>query len=183
MTQDLPQVAEPGDQAPRVFITYSHDDEPHRSLVREFAEFLMRSAGIEVTLDQWSDDQRRDWARWAMDNIAKVDYILVIASPAYKRRAEGAAPPEEGRGAQFETSLLLDNLTRDLPAQTRRIIPVVLPGRSVEEIPSFMRPYSSTHYLVSEISVDGVRELLGAIHGAPRWPPPERGPYLGNPWA
>ncbi|WNV83904.1 NPCBM/NEW2 domain-containing protein [Umezawaea sp. Da 62-37] len=105
------------------------------------------------------------------------------ASPAYKRRAEGSAPPDEGRGSQFETALIMDNLTRDLPEETRRIIPVVLPGRSVEELPTFMRPYSTTHYIVREFSAEGVRDLLAAISGVSEWVKPRRGRYRGNPFA
>jgi hypothetical protein len=177
-----PEGAEP-DTCPRVFVTYSHDSEEHKSLVREFCTVLRRDAGVDVHLDQWDDDGRVDWSLWAMEQIREADFILAIASPAYRVRAEGLAPADEGRGAQFEAALLRDGLTRDLVEQTGRILPVVLPGRSVKEIPSFLRPYSTTHYLVDELTVAGVEGLLAALNNVAKHPKPERGTFAGNPYA
>ncbi|MEU0792196.1 SEFIR domain-containing protein [Amycolatopsis sp. NPDC005961] len=166
---------------PRVFITYSHDDERHRVLVREFATFLRADVGIDVRLDQWADDGRRDWSLWAIDQLAEADFVLVIASPDYKRRAEGTEEPHLGRGAQFEAAMIRDNITQDLPRATRRILPVVLPGRRVDEIPSFLNAHSTTHYEIKEFTPDGVAELLVAITGVARFSLPDIGTFAGAP--
>lgn len=168
-------------ESPRVFITYSHDDERHRALVREFATFLRTGAGIDVRLDQWADDGRRDWSLWAIEQLTEADFVLVIASPDYKRRAEGTEVPHLGRGAQFEAAMIRDNLTQDLPRATRRILPVVLPGRRVEEIPSFLNAHSTTRYEIDEFTLDGVADLLVAFTGVPRFALPEIGPFAGAP--
>jgi hypothetical protein len=170
-------------RSPRVFVTYSHESEEHKSLVREFCKLLRTGAGINVHLDQWVDDCRIDWSTWAMEQIREADYILAIASPAYRVRAEGLAPPQEGRGSAFEAALLRDALTRDLAEQTKRILPVVLPGREVEEIPSFLRPHSTTHYVVHELSLDGIKELLATLSNAAKDSRPELGSFVGNPYA
>ncbi|SEF29502.1 SEFIR domain-containing protein [Amycolatopsis pretoriensis] len=167
----VPVVGKP----PRVFITYSHDNERHYDLVREFATFLRADVGLDVRLDQWADDGRRDWSLWAIEQLAEADFVLVIASPDYKRRAEGAEVPHLGRGAQFEAAMIRDNLTQDLPGATRRILPVVLPGRRVEEIPSFLNAYSTTRYEITEFTPAGVEELLVAITGVARFAMPEIG--------
>lgn len=171
----------PDDQPPRVFVTYSHDSPEHEKLVREFCTFLRSSAGVDVHLDQWADDGRRDWSLWALEQIREADFILAVASPDYKRRAEGLAPSHEGRGSQAEAAVLRDELTRDIAGQTGRILPVVLPGRSVEEIPSFLRPYAATHYLVPEISHAGTADLLAALCRVAKYPIPPRGRFSGNP--
>ncbi|MFJ9781491.1 SEFIR domain-containing protein [Amycolatopsis sp. NPDC101161] len=160
---------------PRVFITYSHDDEHHRDLVRDFATFLRADAGIDVRLDQWADDGRRDWSLWAIEQLNEADFVLVIASPDYKRRAEGTEEPHLGRGAQFEAAMIRDNITKDLPRAVRRILPVVLPGRRVEEIPSFLNAHSTTRYEITEFTLAGVEELLVAITGVARHSLPEIG--------
>lgn len=170
-------------QTYRVFVSYSHDNAEHKALVREFCTVLRRDAGLDVHLDQWAEDSRRDWAAWALHQTREADFILAIASPAFRRRADGLVPSDEGRGAQFEAAILRDQLTQDLAEQTRRILPVVLPGRKVEEIPAFLFPYSATHYLVSELTLDGVTELLGAIHNVAEYPKPARGAFVGNPYA
>jgi hypothetical protein len=167
----------------RVFVSYSHDDEVHKALVREFCTILRQDAGLDVHLDQWADDSRRDWSAWALHQIREADFILAVASPAFRRRADGLAESNEGRGAQFEAALLRDRLTMDLAEYTRRILPVVLPGRSVAEIPEFLCPYSATHYVVGELTLAGVAELLDAIRNVTKHPKPPRGAFAGNPLA
>ncbi|SER09138.1 SEFIR domain-containing protein [Actinokineospora terrae] len=166
--------------APRVFVTYSHDSEVHKRLVREFAGYLQGRIGLEVHLDQWADGPRRDWSLWAMDNLRDADFVLVIASPAYKRRAEGLAPPDEGRGAQFEAAILRDHLTKNLAAGTQRVLPVVLPGGSVEDIPMFLTPYSTTRYEIADFTEGEVAYLISAITGESAHTAPERAPWRGG---
>ncbi|WP_410618202.1 SEFIR domain-containing protein [Amycolatopsis sp. cmx-8-4] len=170
MTLEQHEEVEPGARkTPRVFITYSHDSERHKAQVREFATFLRDESGIDVRLDQWADDGRRDWSLWAIEQLDKADFVLVIASPDYKRRAEGAEVPGQGRGAQFEAAMIRDNITKDLPSATRRFLPVVLPGRSVDEIPVFLNAHSTTRYEISAFTLEGVADLLVAFTGVPRF--------------
>ncbi|WP_405137802.1 SEFIR domain-containing protein [Nocardia sp. NBC_01388] len=169
--------------SPRVFITYSHDSDEHKSLVREFANFLRVEAGIDVHLDQWYDNQRRDWSSWAIEQLTRADFVLVIASPDYQSRADGLAQSHEGRGAQFETAILRNDMTRNLNEQTRRILPVVLPGRSIDEIPMFLMAYSATHYVISEFTLAGIADLRVALTGQGEHPMPELGEFVGSPFA
>ena len=39
-------------------------------------------------LDLPAAEQRQDWAQWMTQEVRDADYVLVIASPDYKRRAE-----------------------------------------------------------------------------------------------
>ena len=171
-------MAEPATgKPPVVFITYSHDDEHHLELVRVFATFLRANIGLDVRLDQWADAERLDWSLWAIKQLGEADFVLVIASPAYKRRAEGSEAPDVGRGAQFEAAMIRDNITRDLPEATRRFLPVVLPGRHVDEIPAFLNAHSTTRYEIEEFTLDGVAKLLVAITGVARFSLPDIGDY------
>ncbi|WP_103354377.1 SEFIR domain-containing protein [Amycolatopsis sp. CA-128772] len=167
-------------EAPRVFVTYSHDTPEHKELVGKFATFLRAVIGLDVHLDAWYDNTRRDWSLWAVEHLDKADFILVIASPEYKRRADGAAMPHEGRGAQFEAGIIRNNLTRDLRRETERVLPVILPGRSVDEIPTFLNAHSTTRYHVEEFTRAGVTDLLAAITGQGQYPMPRRGAWLGG---
>lgn len=167
-------------EAPRVFITYAHDSQEHMDRVREFGDFLRSKIGLDVSLDQWFDNHRRDWSAWAMENLTNADFILVIASPEYKRRADGAAPSSVGRGSQFEAAAIRDNLTKDLSRETKRVLPVLLRGRSVEDIPAFLNAYSTTWFEVHEFTEAGVSDLLAAITGHGQYPIPERGQWRGG---
>src|SRR5690242_15913914 len=101
-------------EAPWGFFSYPHDNEENRTQVRRFATFLRSRIGLEVILDQWHDNIRIDWSLWATRNLKAADFIIVVASPLYRARADGDAPPHEGRGAQFETAIIRNKLTRDL---------------------------------------------------------------------
>ncbi|MFB9926581.1 SEFIR domain-containing protein [Amycolatopsis halotolerans] len=166
--------------APRIFISYAHDTAAeHYRQVGTFATFLRARIGLDVRLDQWDDASRLDWSAWAIRNILAADFVLVVASPNYKRRADGEAPFDEGRGSQFEARIMRDALTRDLERETSRILPVVLPGASVEDIPSFLTPYSTTHFRISEFTDDCVAGLLSAITGRSQNERPVRGIWRG----
>jgi hypothetical protein len=167
-------------EAPRVFVTYAHDSQAHKDQVRRFAEFLRAHIGLDVYLDQWDDHRRRDWSAWAIKHLTESDFILVIGSPQYKRRADGTAAPDEGRGSQFEAAMLRDHLTRDLRRETERILPVVLPGWSAADLPTFLNAYSTTRFHVDEFTEAGVSGLVAAITGEGRHPMPARGQWRGG---
>jgi len=167
----------PDNEAPHVFVTYAHDSPEHKERVRLFAEFLHGRIGLEVHLDQWDDDERRDWSLWALKHLDTANFVIVIASPEYKRRAEGTAAPDEGRGSQFETARLRDRLTKDLGREIKRVLPVVFPQQSVEDIPNFLNPYSTTRYPIETFTEEGVEDLLTAITGRARHQRPERGQW------
>jgi SEFIR domain/NPCBM/NEW2 domain len=166
--------------APTVFVSYAHDSPEHEEQVRRFATFLRARIGLDVRMDQWDDHKRHDWSLWAIKLLSEADYILAVASPAYRRRADGTAPPDEGRGAQFEAMIMRNNLTRNLREETERILPVILPGCTLEDVPVFLAAYSTSRYKIKEISDEGVRDLIAAITGVGRYPTPKRGPWLGG---
>jgi hypothetical protein len=112
--------------------------------------------------------------------LTEADFILVIASPQYRRRADGAAPPDEGRGSQFESAIIRNNLTRNLREETERVLPVVLPGRSVHDVPTFLNAHSTTTFYVKDFTEEGVRDLLAAITGHGQYAMPERGEWRGG---
>jgi len=81
----------------RVFISYAHDSPAHQDAVRDLWVFL-RSNGFDARLDLPVAERRVDWPVWMHHEVRDADFVLVIASPAYKRRAEGNARVDEGRG-------------------------------------------------------------------------------------
>jgi hypothetical protein len=169
-------MTEPPGVHPRVFISYAHDSAAHQDHVREFATFLRVRAGIDARLDVWADDgRRRDWSRWAIQQFDRANFVIAIASPKFRERADGRAPYGEGRGVEFEGAIMRNKMTEDQQAWIRRILPVVLPGHSVAEIPEFLFPYSATHYVIESITLDGIAELHRALTGTPRYVVPKLG--------
>ena len=149
----------------RVLISYAHDDAGHEGRVWEFWAFL-RGCGVDARLDLAVAD-RVDWTHWMTREVQDAERVLVIASPAYKRRAEGEAGPGEGRGVQWEARLIRDLFYADQPTGLRRFLPVVLPGCSQADIPVWLSPASASYYRVDEFTVAGAEDLLRVLTGQP----------------
>lgn len=172
-------VCRPAVSGPKVFISYAHEDEGHKKTVRALAELLVRN-GIDAGLDQWAGAGRQDWQAWATRLISQAAFVLIIASPAYRRVGDGLVKTNENRGAQAESATIRDLLHQDRHTWTAKLLPVVLPGRSIDDIPLFLQPYCADRYHVTELSDAGVEDLLRALTGQPRYLRPALGavPHL-----
>ncbi len=159
---------EPGGRTPlRVFISYSHESEAHREAVRRLWS-LLRECGIEAVLDLPAAAVRQDWTQWMCMQIREADYVLVIASPGYRRGGDGLAAPDDGRGVQFEAGLIRDMVFRDRAAGLRKVLPVLLPGATIDDVPQFLSPSSTDHYHVGDFTVTGAERLLRVLTSQPR---------------
>jgi hypothetical protein len=153
----------------RVFISYTHDSEHHKQAVRRLCE-LLEGAGIDVLLDENESPVRKEWQRWMTTGIGRSDYVIVVASPQYRSVGlyESASKPR--RGAEAEYRLLTTLLAEDYDAWLTKILPVVLPGRAVSEIPIGLQPYDADHYVVPTLTPSGIAGLLLAMSDGGRGP-------------
>ena len=115
-------------RSPRVFITYAHESPEHCEAVRQLWE-LLRAEGVDARCDLMAAE-REHWPGWMTDQIRRADSVVVIASPEYRRRADGEAGTDVGRGVQWETRLVQDRFYADAERGMREVLPVVLPGGS-----------------------------------------------------
>lgn len=152
-----------GEDAPaRVFVSYAHESLPHRRMVLRLCS-LLRRLGVDVRVDEWDTDHRQDWFLWMIDQLKHADYVIVVASPQYRAAADGATSADVHRGVQTESAVLRSFLYRDRATWTRKLLPVILPGRSVDEIPLFLQPHCASHYIIPKISSAGARELTRVL--------------------
>jgi hypothetical protein len=177
---------EPESKPPRVWICYAHDPPEHKVQVEEFAKFLRQQIGVDVHLDAWYLEKRLDWAQWAINQLDEADFVLVMASPKFRERADGRGSPTDGRGSRFEAAMMREKMTANQSLWIGRILPIVLPGRSVDEIPDFLFPHSATYYKIPEFTLNGVAELHWVLSRSSPNPLPKRGPWttpsaVGNP--
>ncbi|WP_371566986.1 TIR domain-containing protein [Streptomyces canus] len=159
----------------RVFISYAHDDQKHVDRVREFWVFL-RSCGIDAELDLPADERRQDWSLWMLRGIRDSRFALVVASPQYKRRADGDAAAGEGMGVQWEAGLLRRLVYEDPAGALDRIVPVVLPHGSATDLPAWLGGATTAYYRVEDFTVPGAERLLRLLTGQPHETMPELGP-------
>src|SRR5664280_2486318 len=156
----------PGTQV-RVFISYAHDNAAHQDAVRDLWVFL-RSNGFDSRLDLPVAERRVDWPVWMHHEVRDADFVLVIASPAYKRRAEGDAGVDAGRGVQWEAALIREEFYTDRDRGLAKFVPVVVPGQSAAAgIPAWLGPTTTSHFSVSELSVAGAERLIRYLSGQP----------------
>lgn len=165
---------------PRVFICYAQESEDHKKNVRKLATLLMR-CGIDVSLDQWVPPVRQDWMLWANQLIIDVDFVLVIASPTCRRVADGRNTAQENRGLASEMRTLRELLQEDVDQWRSRILPVILPGFGVQDVPLFLSPRSVDHLPVTGFDPAGAEDLLRMITGQPALRKPVLGPLIHLP--
>jgi hypothetical protein len=147
---------------PQVFVSYAHDSQLHKRSVRRLCELLAKS-GIDIRVDCWAAGERRDWQVWTTAQILEADFVIIVASRACQWVGDGAITPGTHPGLQSEMRTLRELYHRDPDTWTKKMLPVVLPGRSVNEIPLFLQPYTADHFIVPSITPAGVKDLLRAM--------------------
>lgn len=146
----------------RVFVSYAYDSADHRQRVLRLCEFL-RDRGCEVHVDVWSGGRRRDWYLWAIQQIKRAHFVIVVASPACRLAGEGRLSDQVHRGVQTELSLLREMLHANRRVWQRKILPVIIPGSRHRDIPLFLLPHSADYYAVNALTDAGAAELLTAL--------------------
>jgi hypothetical protein len=134
------------------------------------AELLTRK-NFSVIIDQLATAHRKDWGTWAPKAIVTSDFTLMIASPDYKKAADGFDDSTRNRGVQSEAAVIRDQLHGDRSRWERKLLPVLLPGHAVEEIPYFMQPYSADWYRIKELTDEGIEDLLNVLTAQPEHRP------------
>ena len=116
--------------APRVFISYSHDSEDHADRVLALADALCDD-GIDVILDWYVHPAPAEgWPRWMERNLDEAKFVLMVCTETYRRRALGLEEPGKGLGVDWEGNLIYNliyhRINGDKPRGSR-FIPILLP--------------------------------------------------------
>ncbi len=70
-------------------------------------------------------------------------------------------------GIYAELSYLENLLQQDRDHWVPRILPVLLPGFTEDDVPDFLHPYTTDHYRVSGATPEGTAGLLRTLQGEP----------------
>lgn len=168
-------------QPTRVFVTYTHDSDEHKAQVLALAAFLRRH-GLNVQLDIWDSYERKDWYEWGQRQVMLADFILVVASKQYRLVGDGEVAPEENRGAQAEVAALREMMQNNRSRWIQRILPVLLPGHTPDEIPLFLQPLTADHFKVDDLTLAGADSLIRVLTAQPEHvlPPIGSVPAMGQ---
>jgi hypothetical protein len=161
--------------APKVFVSYSHDNEPHKDWVLSLATRLVAN-GVEVLLDQWDLNLGGDLPRFMESGLSEADRVLSICSRSYTIKAnEGVGGV--GYEKMILTAQVMENVT------TNRIIPVIRTNDLPQLVPTFLASRVYIDFRDDLAYEAKYGELLREIHGQkikPR-PPLGKNPFLITP--
>lgn len=173
--------------APTVFISWAHR---HSSWTEDKAgewesqiaslAATLRRLGIEADVDLFHLDELLDWTRYGPSSVQSADYVLIAISKAWSERWTGSNSKNEGAGAAAEADTLKGLFARDQEAWQRRVILVMLPSVSAEDVPPDLARV--VRVFVDPGDPDSFEPLIRLLTGQPRYPKPALGevPLLGS---
>lgn len=149
-------------EAPRVFISYSHDSLEHAERVLALSERL-RAEGVDSELDQYEEAPAEGWPRWMQNQIERADFVLVVCSAIYAQRFLGRSAAGSGLGAKWEGAIITQELY-EAESRNSKFVPVVFGTSDVAHVPSPLR--QTTRYDLS--ADDGYEALYRRLTSQPR---------------
>lgn len=145
----------------RVFISYDHESGSSQG-IDELVQFL-RGDGLRVSLDKDLSAPPEGWPEWCERQILQADVVLILFTPAYRRRF--MREDETALGVRWEGTLIRQHLFEH-GGLNHKFIPVLPKGAESIDIPMVLRPFSRFRL------PEGYPALLAAIYelaqGAPR---------------
>ena len=145
---------------PKVFISYSWDNELHKKWVLNLSEDL-RKNGVETILDRYELIAGKNLSHFMEESIETADKVLIIFTELYKNKASGRTG-----GAGIEYSILNSEVCENIVGNTK-YIPILRSGSTKESIPLFMRQYIAVYMLEDSQYEEHLKEILHAIFEKP----------------
>jgi TIR domain len=142
---------------PRVFISYSHDDQAHKDWVLMLSTRLLAN-GVDILLDQWNLTLGSDLPRFMEFGLTDASRVLAVCSDAYVAKANSG----QG-GAGYEKMILTGQLMND--SSTDKIIPVVRNNSLNKVLPTFLISRYFADFRNEDAFEVQYAKLLRDIHG------------------
>lgn len=156
------------DKAPRVFASYSHDDEAHKDWVLALCARLVRN-GVDVILDQWDLTAGSDLPSFMESGLSHADRVLAICTSTYVSKANAG-----NGGVGYEKMILTSYLMKDISSD--RIIPIIRRSDGFNPVPTFLSTRIYIDFRDDSQFEPHYSELLREIHGQKVKPRPALGP-------
>jgi TIR domain len=161
-------------QAPKVFISYSHDSQQRKDWVLRLASAL-RTNGIDAKLDQWDLSPGQDIAAFMAGGIGTADRVLLICTGPYVSKAEARTG-----GVGYERLIATAEVVGSI--DTIKFIPIVRNNASARKVPDFLGPRMYIDFSDDAQYPAKLEELMREIHQAPAVlrPPLGDNPFRGE---
>lgn len=153
---------------PTVFISYSHDNEQHKTWVLKLATDL-RSHGVNAILDQWDLRIGSDLRFFMENGLSAANLVLCICSEEYVRKVNSGLG-----GSGYEGMIMTQSLLQN--AKSEFVISVVRNNPSANKVPLAFGSKLYIDFSDDELYVVHYQELLERIYGEDS----KKKPPLGN---
>lgn len=151
---------------PKVFISYSHDNDAHKQWVYNLACRLVKS-GIDTVLDQWDVQLGSNLKKFMDHGLGNSDRVLIVCTDNYNKKSNAGLG-----GVGYEKIILTEELsvnqdtTKFIPCirgAIDKLTPVCLSGRAYIDFTD------DTHFDTN------FKSLLHELYGIPERPKPKLG--------
>ena len=164
--------------APRVFLSYSHDSVEHAARVLALADALC-DGGIDVILDRYVHPAPAEgWPRWMDRNLDAAQFVLMVCTATYRRRVMGQEEPGKGLGVDWEGNLIYNAVyhrIRNNQPSGSRFIPLLLPDSEPAHIPGPVQGHSYYRITAFDLSDAGFEALYRHLTDQPATLKPDLG--------
>lgn len=151
---------------PKVFISYSHDSQEHKTWVLALATKL-RNNGIDASLDQWDLGAGDDLPSFMERNVKDSDYVIIICTDEYVRKANSGTG-----GTGYEKMIISSDLIKK--TDSKKFIPIIKQSGTIN-VPAFLGTKLFIDFSNSKNFEFNYDELVRTIHKSPLYEKPKIG--------
>jgi hypothetical protein len=142
-----------------VYISYSWDSPAHKEWVSRFG-FKLEANGLKVVVDQWNLKLGESIPHFMETAISSCDFVLLICTPAYKKRAD-----ERIRGVGYEQDLM--TAERLIAGHYNKFVPVLRDGDWYSALPKWLASHLGVDLRGDEYAEDNFQNLVEHLLHAP----------------
>ena len=144
-------------QAPKCFISYSHDNEAHKEWVLNLATRLVKN-GVDVILDQWDLRLGGDLPSFMEGGLTEVDRIICVCSETYVSKANIGSG-----GVGYEKMILTSELMNNINSE--KILPLIRNNKAPKVTPVFLQTKRYIDFRNDADYESSYSTLIKEIHG------------------
>ncbi|PKH56538.1 hypothetical protein CXF83_15165 [Shewanella sp. Choline-02u-19] len=152
---------------PKVFISYSHDDQAHKKWVLELAQRL-RNSGVDAILDQFRVSLGDDLGNFMEKSVAESGRIIMVCTDTYVAKANDGLG-----GVGYEKMIMTAEYMNQI--DTKKVIPLIRQN-GTNNVPTFLKSRLYINFSREDEFELQFDNLLREIHEAPLF----KEPAVGN---
>lgn len=142
---------------PKVFISYSWEDEEHIEWTKELANYLIKN-GVDAHIDQYDLEIGDRLPQFMEREITNADYVLIICTPNYKEKANNRKS-----GVGYEGHIIAGELFKN--QNEKKFIPIIRKGQIEECFPTYLIGKLGINFKNDDKFEESLKDLLATIYG------------------